>query len=1452
MKTKSRLFLIVFLMALVMLVGAFAVAPFTASATGSVRVDFCLTNGALENYVFFENDASKYFITQNTKADGTLTSLEELYRTDSLDLEFDGWYTEEGDKVTLETVFTEYTILYDRWKATTLQSEDIISALEIGTPLLEVGETAGTYNASSITLVDDRLSVESVSVYEGLNAYRTNKLENGDVLEEGKSYSLRVELHTKNGELIDDQLISHTTANYGLVANMLYSHDYSGIFTTQWTNREDKIQVIINYDYENYYFTYDLEDKVVENGQSPQYTVYVSNNAKVQGMELFVKNANDTWASLGAVMGEFSIPANSNIVKQYRVEVTFQNGLVISSNTFKVDWYDPNAPKFITQPMDYSVAYGTNVLVTWGLNCDVSSIYLEKSNGETYSQYQNATPTGTTINALESGTYTFRVHATKDGGDIYSDSFTVTWREAFEFTTQPQSHTVATGEEYTITWATNQTPSVLQVYAEQGDGTYARSFNLAETAKEYTFSADMFGYVKNYKLYASYDGVGYFSDVFTRTVIAGEFTKKPDSEINAIVGKDCLVEWDFNFDVEYYNIKVHDGNDYVQFATTDKPEYVFTASEVGYKQFFIQAYNANDEKIGEDYLLFTIKWTEQQIVYLVSFNANGGEGTMASVEQNAGAEYTLPDCDFTAPEYMEFKAWSVNEVEKQVGETITINANTVVKAVWQQQFIVAYAPGEGGGSAEFEYVTTGTTVTLLNPTDAYLGYEAPEGKKFAHWRVCKDNASDPNAVVKNVGEEITITYDTYIIAVWNTIIYSVDINGIIAPVDGEIHDISTITVNTEGILGFSALQWCKSSSNTVLNPGVAFIAGQAYHLNIKFEVAEGYVLNPRSGSPYHADITINAEAPYTSMASNNNFYFRLNYTAANLPVVSFDANGGGGEMTAIPDVKGDYELPACTFTAPTDHYFKAWAIGAIDGPQKKVGETITISSDTTLYAIWGEYTTINTVNITGIIAPVDGEIHDISTITVNTEGILGFSALQWCKSSSNTVLNPGVTFVAGQAYHLNIKFALAEGYRLNTLSNSSIHADITINAEAPFASMTSNNNFFFRLNYTATNPSTVSFDANGGTGSMAPSIDQYGPYELPSCAFTAPSGKQFKAWAIGSLEGEQKAPGEQITVTDDIVIYAIWKDIPVATGITASYNGTILAGNTLAINSLTVKLQYSDSSEMPCAGLCTYWYDGSQIQNPISYVFGEELIGNLTITVKYQGFETTFDVQVVGYEITFNANGGSGVMAGDERVGEYTLPTCNFTAPSGKQFKGWATSASGEVVGATYTLTANVEFFAIWEDIPHNHSYGSAWEKDANNHWNECACGDKANEGAHVDANTDGTCDTCGWVDPNFTPIVSGPGGGEGTPAPTPDNTPDTTPEVEGEEEAGLSGGAIAGIAVGATAGAVGLGAGGFAIFWFVVKKKSLAELLAIFKKAPKVPSNATPDIPTGNDDIAE
>lgn len=106
----------------------------------------------------------------------------------------------------------------------------------------------------------------------------------------------------------------------------------------------------------------------------------------------------------------------------------------------------------------------------------------------------------------------------------------------------------------------------------------------------------------------------------------------------------------------------------------------------------------------------------------------------------------------------------------------------------------------------------------------------------------------------------------------------------------------------------------------------------------------------------------------------------------------------------------------------------------------------------------------------------------------------------------------------------------------------------------------------------------------------------------------------------------------------------------------------------------------------------------------------------------------------------------------------------------------------------------------------HTHSYGSEWKTDADEHWNECECGDKANKAAHADENNDGKCDICDYT----MGKAENPG------------------EYIEPEKTGLSGGAIAAIAVGSVAVA---GVGGFSLFWFVIKKKKFADLIALFKK---------------------
>lgn len=73
---------------------------------------------------------------------------------------------------------------------------------------------------------------------------------------------------------------------------------------------------------------------------------------------------------------------------------------------------------------------------------------------------------------------------------------------------------------------------------------------------------------------------------------------------------------------------------------------------------------------------------------------------------------------------------------------------------------------------------------------------------------------------------------------------------------------------------------------------------------------------------------------------------------------------------------------------------------------------------------------------------------------------------------------------------------------------------------------------------------TVTFDANGGTGEMeAITVCNSSQVELPDCAFAAPEGMTFKAWAVN---GTEYAPGVTVELTGSITLIAVWESQPEA------------------------------------------------------------------------------------------------------------------------------------------------------------------------------------------------------------------------------------------------------------------------------------------------------------------
>ena len=92
----------------------------------------------------------------------------------------------------------------------------------------------------------------------------------------------------------------------------------------------------------------------------------------------------------------------------------------------------------------------------------------------------------------------------------------------------------------------------------------------------------------------------------------------------------------------------------------------------------------------------------------------------------------------------------------------------------------------------------------------------------------------------------------------------------------------------------------------------------------------------------------------------------------------------------------------------------------------------------------------------------------------------------------------------------------------------------------------------------------VTFDANGGTGSMEPvTVEEGSRYVLPACGFIPPVNMQFSGWAL-SADGSVIADGA-IMVTSNITLYAIWEPVPVNEFV-VFFDGN---GGTPAVSSMT-------------------------------------------------------------------------------------------------------------------------------------------------------------------------------------------------------------------------------------------------------------------------------------------
>ena len=173
--------------------------------------------------------------------------------------------------------------------------------------------------------------------------------------------------------------------------------------------------------------------------------------------------------------------------------------------------------------------------------------------------------------------------------------------------------------------------------------------------------------------------------------------------------------------------------------------------EVTYK------YDTGNARIGK--VAFTLK-TEVPAKYItISFDPNGGTGTMKPMRVKAGVGYTLPECTFTPPEGKEFAGWlAVNGNVYPAGHDVFSTYDQSLKATWKDKEVtevtISFDPNGGTGTMQPMKVKSGENFTLPECT-----FTPPEGKEFAGWLA-------ENGTVYPAGEVVTFSIDQSLKATW--------------------------------------------------------------------------------------------------------------------------------------------------------------------------------------------------------------------------------------------------------------------------------------------------------------------------------------------------------------------------------------------------------------------------------------------------------------------------------------------------------------------------------------------------------------------------------------------------------------------------------------------------------------------------------------------------------------
>ena len=386
----------------------------------------------------------------------------------------------------------------------------------------------------------------------------------------------------------------------------------------------------------------------------------------------------------------------------------------------------------------------------------------------------------------------------------------------------------------------------------------------------------------------------------------------------------------------------------------------------------------------------------------------------------------------------------------------------------------------------------------------------------------------------------------------------------------------------------------------------------------------------------------------------------------NLWGVYFDANGGSGAPSMMKRHWGEVVYIPTSFPTRSGYTFKGWTkeqgsstIGY--SPGDPIGD----DADVTLYAVWSQ----NVTKTWSIIYNANGgyntpekqtaNIGQSITITYSKPTRSGYTFLGWSTWSGAT--EPEAMFTPGYSYTSD--------------SDTTLYAVWSQNQTTQYS---------------------LSFDLQGGTGTFNTLYGGYG--ERVQIPYTTPtkSGYTFKGWATYSGGSVSYQPGEYYTLYGNSTLYAVWES---SGGTTQYYLNFNLQGGSGTFNTLYGvygERLFIPSSSPTKNGYTFQGWSTSSTGSPQYQPGDYYTIYSNTILYAIWGESTQYCT------ITFNANGGTGAPASQQKViGESTYIPYAKPTRNGYTFLGWSTSKYTSTAdyqpGQAYTPYGDMTFYAVWE-----------------------------------------------------------------------------------------------------------------------------------------------------------